>query len=51
MGKTDRVERIVRFPRPLYRRVQRLTKRTGRSVNAEVLVALERHLERDEDHK
>lgn len=42
-----RVERVIRFPRPLYARVKRHARRTGRSVNAEVMVAVEAHLERE----
>lgn len=44
-----RIERIIRFPVPLYARLSKLADERHRSKNAEVLVALEAHLEREEE--
>jgi predicted DNA-binding protein len=45
MSPADRIERVIRFPRPVYARLKRHAKRNGRSANAEVLIALEAHLD------
>lgn len=45
---SKRVERIIRFPGPLYLRLGKIAERNNRSRNAEVMVAVERHLEKEE---
>lgn len=48
MAKVERIERIIRFPRPLYARLKKAAKRNERSANAEVIVALNEHLNAEE---
>lgn len=48
-AKRERIARVIRFPVPLYARLSDLAEQTRRSKNAEVLVALEAHLDREEE--
>ena len=47
-AKRKRVERIIRFPGPLYARLTEVSARNQRSRNAEVLVAVTEYLDREE---
>lgn len=44
-AKAKRVERVVRFDRKLYGRLKAAAERNRRSTNAEIMVAIETHLD------
>jgi len=48
LAKREQVERMVRFPSSLYMNLKRSAGEEKRSVNAQVLVAVERYLEAQE---
>jgi predicted HicB family RNase H-like nuclease len=55
MPRTARDEDVVkpnpRIPRPLYERLQRIAARERRSLNEQIVKALEEHAQREEQKK
>jgi hypothetical protein len=46
-AKRERVERMIRFPQPLYRRLSAKAEREQRSIQGQVIAELERNIPDD----